>query len=500
MTATQNTNDTVLDVIVLGAGFSGIDAGVKLRKANISSFKIYDMADKIGGVWHYNRYPGVACDVASHLYCYSYEPNPNWSRKFSPGAEIRDYIEAVATKYDLLKHITLNTKVTEIRFNDQTQLWDVSFADGSQQSSRFVINGCGGLHEPNYAGIQGRNQFKGDSMHSARWNSNVDFTGKRVAVVGSAASAVQLVPELAKVASELKVFQRTPNYIMPRFDKAFSDKEKQRFSKFKLLAKLYRTFLFYKGELLSYPLVKNKGQSKYSLGAAEKINGFMKMMVKDQQKHESLTPNYPAGCKRILLSDNFFATLNNDNVELIAKGVGEVVEDGLIDADGQMHEVDIIVYATGYDIDKHMFALPIVGPKGLSLQQQWAELPEAFEAATVTGFPNLFFSTGPNSGVGTTSVVYMIEQQMNYIIQAIQAAGSTKLIDVKSSVMDSYNNEIQTALQNTVWAAGCKSYYRREDGKISTLYPYNARTFKKRHKKINLDQYNITDRKTSNTH
>jgi len=488
------SSDNVLDVLVIGAGFSGVDVGVKLLKEGIENFAIYEMADKIGGVWHHNRYPGVACDVASHLYCYSYEPNPNWSRVFSPGAEIRDYIESVAVKYGVSKHIHLGQKIQEIRFNDQTQYWDVSFVSGDLVSARFVVNGSGGLHAPNYAGIQGRETFKGASMHSARWDSSVQFEGKRVAVVGSAASAVQLVPELAKVASELKVFQRTPNYIMPRQDREFTEKEKSRYKRFPLLSKLYRTALFYKGELLSYPLVKNKGQSKYSAEAKSKIDGFMKKMVKNRSYHESLTPSYPVGCKRVLLSDNFFSTFNKDNVELVAKGVNEIVEDGLIDAGGDRHEVDIIVYATGYDIDKHMFSIPIYGSEGRSLEQYWRELPRAYEAACVAGFPNLFFTTGPNSGVGTTSVVYMIEKQVNYIIQAIKAAGADKLIEVRADVMNEYNDEIQSALQQTVWAAGCSSYYRRDDGKIATLYPYNARAFKRRHKKLKIDQYQITDR------
>ena len=474
----------MLDVIVIGAGFSGVCAAIKLREQGITNFQVFDKAPKVGGTWYHNTYPGVACDVASHLYCYSFEPNPNWSRVFAPGAEIRDYIEHCTKKYGVDTHINHGMACTGARFNDQNQLWEVSFADGSVYTAHHVIVGNGGLHVPSFPNIQGRDEFAGVAMHSAEWNHEVDLTGKRVAMVGTAASAVQILPEIAKIAAHVDVYQRTPNYIMPRNDRDYTEKEKQRFARFPLLAKLLRTKLFYKGELTSYPLVKTKEDTKYSLKARDLINLFMRKSVQDESAHPHLTPDYGPGCKRILLSDSFFATLNKDNVSLVTDGVQRIQADGIVTGADELRKADVIIFATGYDIEKHMLSLPITGPKGINLMDTWTQLPEAYEGAMVAGYPNIFFTTGPNTGVGTTSVVYMIEKQVGFILQCIKKAGHTGLVAPTQRAQREFNDEIQEKLQGTVWAGNCKSYYKREDGKIATLYPYNARTFTKRHKKV----------------
>jgi cation diffusion facilitator CzcD-associated flavoprotein CzcO len=491
----QSQANQILDVVIIGAGFSGICAGIKLKEQGIENYQIYDKAPKVGGTWYHNTYPGVACDVASHLYCFSFEPNPNWSRVFSPGNEIRDYIEHCANKYGVTPHINHGMEHLSSIFNIKTQLWDSKFADGTIVSSHHIISGNGGLHVPSFPNLKDKKLFKGPTMHSATWDHSVDLKDKRIAVIGSAASAVQIVPELAKIAAHVKVYQRTPNYIMPRNNRNYTDTEKARFSNWPIINKMYRHLLFLKGDILTYPLVKTKESTKYSQRATRLINGFMKAVVNNKKNHDALTPAYPPGCKRILLSDEFFTTLNQENVDLITAGVTGLTENSIIDSEGNKHEVDIIVYATGFDIDKHMFSTEYIGPDGIDLRDHWKKMPEAYEGAMVTGYPNLYFTTGPNTGVGTTSVVYMIEKQVNYIIQAIKKSGNNKLISVKKSVMDNFNQEIQGKLQQTVWAGNCKSYYKREDGRIATLYPYNARTFRKRHRHLKTNEFEITEKR-----
>jgi cation diffusion facilitator CzcD-associated flavoprotein CzcO len=481
-----------INAVIIGAGFSGICAGIKLQEQGITDYKVYDKAPKVGGTWYHNTYPGVACDVASHLYCYSFEPNPNWSRVFSPGNEIRDYIEHCSIKYGVASHIQHGMAHLGSRFNTETNLWESEFADGSVVASHHLIIGSGGLHVPSFPNLKGKDSFKGQTMHSATWDHSVDLTGKRIAIIGSAASAVQIIPEIAKIAGHVDVYQRTPNYIMPRKNREYTDKEKGRFANIPLLNKIYRHFLFLKGDVLTYPLVKTKEPTKYSDKFKTLINGFMKMSVSNTSAHDSLTPDYPPGCKRILLSDDFFNTLNRDNVELIAGGATAITENSVVDAQGNEHNADVIIYATGFDIDKHLLATPFFGPDGKDLRELWSKMPEAYEGAMIAGYPNLYFTTGPNTGVGTTSVVYMIEKQVGYIMQAIKKAGTTNLIAPKQQVMNDFNVEIQGRLQNTVWAGNCKSYYKREDGRIGTLYPYNARTFRNRHKKLKDHEFELT--------
>jgi cation diffusion facilitator CzcD-associated flavoprotein CzcO len=488
------TKNETLDAVIIGAGFSGICAGIKLQEQGINSYKIYDKAPKVGGTWYHNTYPGVACDVASHLYCYSFEPNPNWSRVFSPGNEIRDYIEHCSKKYGVDTHIQHGMTHLGSRLNSESKLWESEFSDGSVVASHHLIIGSGGLHVPSFPKLKGKDSFKGQTMHSATWDHSVDLTDKRVAIIGSAASAVQIIPEIAKIAGHVDVYQRTPNYIMPRNNRKYTQKEKGRYANWPFLNIFYRHFLFLKGDILTFPLVKTKEPTKYSERAKKLINGFMKVSVKNKKDHDSLTPDYPPGCKRILLSDDFFNALNRDNVALIAGGATAITEDSVVDVHGNKHAADIIIYATGFDIEKHLLATPFYGSNGKDLREQWSEMPEAYEGAMIAGYPNLYFTTGPNTGVGTTSVVYMIEKQVGFIMQAIKKAGTKNLIAPKQKVMDEFNVEIQGKLQGTVWAGNCKSYYKREDGRIGTLYPYNARTFRNRHKRLKDHEFEIVSK------
>ncbi|MBT8473360.1 MAG: NAD(P)/FAD-dependent oxidoreductase [Marinicaulis sp.] len=479
--------ETPLDVLIIGAGFAGVCAAIKLREAGIENFRIFEKSMGVGGTWYDNTYPGAVCDVPSHLYCFSFEPNPNWSRVYSPQAEIRTYIEHCADKYGVRPFIENGRRINELRLDEASGLWRVHFDDGAILSARHIINCSGGLHEPNMPDLKGREKFPGIIMHTARWDHDVDFTGKRVAIIGSAASAIQIAPELAKKADNLTIFQRTPNYIVQRGDRAYSNFTKNLFAAVPALAKLYRWFIFMRLELMIYPAIK-KGSSRGAF-LTKQIIRHMRDVVDDPALQERLIPAYDLGCKRVLVSDDFYQTLNRKNVELIPCAVDAFTKDGLLAADGVTRDFDIVVCATGYDFHSHMISIDVVGEGGRRLSEEWADMPEAYKGACVAGYPNYYLATGPNTGVGTTSVVYMLEQQMKLIVPMIKASRS-RLVSVRREAQDKYNREIQAALAETVWAAGgCKAWYQLPDGRISTLYPFNARTFAKQQSDIVLDDF-----------
>lgn len=489
MNAPTNNEAAPLDVLILGAGFGGIGAAIKLREQGIDNIRVLEKAAGIGGTWWHNTYPGAACDIPSHLYCYSFEPNPNWSRKFSPQPEIQAYIERCAHKYDVMRHIQLNTEVRAFNFDEARNLWVATLTDNSTIAARHVILATGGLHLPVFPDIPGMQSFDGPSMHSAEWDHSVDFADKRVAVIGSAASAIQLIPELAKVAGQLDIYQRTPNYIAPRNDREFTEREKTRFARWPRLARLYRKFLFLRGELILFPIVKSKQRSRWREQAQALVKRHIRGSVKDPALSKAMIPDFPLGCKRILIADNFYPAINQPNVTVITDGIQTITKDGVQTADGEMHQADIIVYATGFDMETYMRKTEVTGPGGVRLSDIWSDLPRAYKGAFIPGLPNFYMTTGPNTGVGTTSVVVMIEAQLQLILQAIKAAGSDQLIEVSAAAHDRYNENIRAALQNTVWAGDCLSWYKRADGEIASLYPYNARAFLKDHQQLDTRDF-----------
>lgn len=487
--AQHNAAAGVLDALVIGTGFSGVCAGIKLLERGITNFRIFEKSQGIGGTWYDNTYPGAACDVPSHFYCYSFEPNPAWSRVYSPQAEIQTYIEGCVDKYGLRPYIQHGAKVIEIRLLESEGVWKVSFEDGSVARARHVINGFGGLHKPSVPAFPGKDSFAGASMHTAQWDNSVDFTNKRVAIIGSAASAIQIIPELAKVVSHLTVFQRTPNFIAPREDRGYTDAEKQRFARWPLLQRLHRWLIYKRMDMLLYPITR--AGSRAGRVGAKKVNQHMRASVNDKSLHAALEPAYEMGCKRILLSDDLYDAFNRDNVSVETSGIDRIQSDGVQSSDGELHTADIIIYATGFDIDGHMRSVKVYGQNGKSLEDEWSQGPEAYCGSCVSGFPNYWMVTGPNTGVGTTSVVFMIEQMMQLIMRMIEFSGPDQMLSVKRAAQDRYNAEIGAALDKSVWASGCDSYYITETGRITTLYPHNAAAFKRTLKSVELLDFDI---------
>ncbi len=477
----------ILDVVIIGAGFGGLCAAIKLQQSDITNFVVLEKSTAIGGTWHENTYPGAACDIPSHFYCYSFNPNPNWSRKFAPQKEILEYINDTAVKFDLHKYIRLETHVQQLALNESTGLWRVKTSTGEHLIARHIINGMGGLHKPNLPSFQGADSFTGPMMHSALWDHSVDFKNKHVAIIGSAASAIQIAPELQKICSQLDIYQRTPNYIAPRGDRHFTEKEKKRFSKYPWLGRLYRWLIYKRLDVFVFPITKQK--SFISARASQHVKRWIKKSVIDPELQDKMIPRYTIGCKRILLSDSYYDTLNKDNVNVIFSPVDEIGPQTIATKDGQPHKTDIIVYATGFDIQGHMQSLNIIGRDGLSLLDLGPEGEVAFKGATHPQFPNYYMITGPNTGVGTSSVVNMIELQLDYILQLIKAAGKDKLLAVKFDVLNVYNEQLQEELSRSVWASGCDSWYLRDDKKNVTLYPRSAKQYAKEHSKLDLNNY-----------
>lgn len=480
-----------LTVAIIGAGFSGIGAAIRLLRRGITNFLVFDKAGGVGGTWHHTTYPGAACDVSSHLYCYSFEPNPDWSRVYSPGREIRAYIEHCAAKYGVSPHLRLGAEAASLEFDDARSCWRVDFAGGGVSWARHVIIATGGLHHPRIPQIPGRDRFRGDAMHTAHWNDAIALADRRVAVIGSAASAIQVVPEVARIARHLTVFQRTPNWILPRNDRAYSLREKSRFRKWRWFQRLHRLGIFARSELVNFRIVKTRDDNFIRRRGEAIVRNYIRSTVADASLHDRLTPDYPMGCKRVLLSDNFYQTLNEQHVELATSAIAHIDPGGITTVDRRHHAADVIIYATGYDLDAWLDRISITGPGGISLKQRWKDLPAAYRGCCVPGFPNLFMVTGPNTGVGSTSILYLIEAALDLILQCVEAAGNDKLISVTGQAHDEYNERIRQDLRRTVWAAGCSSWYKRPDGEIPTLYPYSARTFKRQHRKLDRKHFDI---------
>ncbi|MEM9104024.1 MAG: NAD(P)/FAD-dependent oxidoreductase [Pseudomonadota bacterium] len=477
----QNNDMKTLDVLIIGAGFAGICAGIRLDRSGIKNFRIYDKADGIGGTWWNNTYPGAACDVPSHLYCYSFEPNPNWSRQYAPQAEIQAYIEGCADKYGLRDRIHLGRHIRSLSYDDETANWHAVFDDGEELVARFVINGSGGLHKPLMPDFKDRDQFAGTTMHTAEWDNEFDVTGKDIAMIGSAASAIQVLPAIAPDAKSVTLYQRTPNYVLPRNDFEYSDRQKKWFARLPLLSRLYRTFIFYFLEYRFFPIiVKQDFRAKRS----EEVKRYIQYKVRGRKQRKAALPQYEMGCKRILISDDFYDALNEDNVEVISDPIDHMTKTGIVSSDGTERNFDAIIYATGYDMQGHMFSIDVTGANGQNLREIWKDRAESYLGVMVPGLPNYFMVTGPNTGVGTTSVVFMIEQSVNWIVRCIRKAGNNRIVKVSEQANSDYNRKIQSALADTVWATSCNSWYKKSDGSIETLYPFDARTFRRQMRRI----------------
>jgi cation diffusion facilitator CzcD-associated flavoprotein CzcO len=476
-------------IAILGAGFGGIGAAIQLRKAGIDSFTIFERAGEIGGTWRDNSYPGAACDVPSHVYSLSFEPNSQWSRRFSESHEIQAYLLGLVEKWGLRSHLRLGTEIVDARFDEQTGIWRLTTGNNETFRARFVIAAVGGLVDPSLPDIKGIQSFSGEVFHTARWNHEYDLAGRRVAVIGTGASAVQVVPSIAPQVAKLHVYQRTPAWVVPKRDKAYSRKTLQRLARSPFLLLVSRLVKYWLSEIFGPVLFLD---SRFLSAAGEKMSlAHLRAQVVDPELRARLTPDFQFGCKRILISDDYWAAFERENVELVTDPIEEIRSDGIETRDGEFRQVDAIVLATGFALGLATAPFPITGRGGRSLGEVWRDGAVAYKGMTVSGFPNWFILMGPNTGPGHTSVLVFTEAQIAHAVQAIRKLRDEglKYLDVRQEVQDRYNRGIQGRMKYMVWGSGCHSWYLSDDGSNHSLYPGFAAEYSLRARRLVASDY-----------
>jgi len=456
--------------LIIGTGFSGLGMAIELQKRNVE-FLILEKADEIGGTWRDNTYPGCACDIPSHMYSFSFEPKADWTHMWSFQPEILDYLKGVTEKYGLRRYIRFGSHVDRAHWDDEENRWHVFTKDGREFVAQFVISGAGGLHIPLIPDFEGLDEFQGAAFHSAEWDHSVDLTGKRVAVIGTGASAIQIVPEIVKDVAELKVFQRTPAWVMPRPNNPIPQWLRDVFSTVPGTRAAMRAGIYWIHEAVGFAMTKEPRLLKIGelLG---KWN--IRRSIKDPELRRKLTPSYRAGCKRILNSDTYYRGIANPRTEVVTDAIARFTPRGIVTADGTERELDVVVFATGFHVTDSYTYVHIKGPGGEDLVDRWnREGIAALRGITVAGMPNLFFLLGPNTALGHNSVVFMIESQIRYAAQAIAAvdkAGAEALAPTREA-QDRYNQKLQRDLAGTVFnTGGCRSWYLDEHGVNRTLW------------------------------
>ena len=495
VTGTATTPETTpreVDTLIIGSGFAGLGAAVKLSQEGKTNFVVLERGSDVGGTWRDNTYPGAACDVPSHLYSYSFALNPDWTRSFSPQPEIQRYIESVSRKYNVLDKHVFNCDVRSAIWNADTARWVVETSKGTF-SANIVVSAVGALCEPSLPDIKGIEGFTGEIFHSAQWNHDYDLTGKRVAVIGTGASAIQIVPQLAAKVDQLDVYQRTAPWILPRADREYTAVEKFAFKYVPGFQRLSRLGIYLMRETQVVGLAKAPVFMKPLQFAAEQ---HLRKQIKDKALRRKVTPNFQIGCKRMLISNNYYPALAQPNVDLVTDGITEVTATGVVDGTGRTREVDAIVVATGFHVTDSPTFAGIFGRDGRSLADVFdATGQQGYKGSSIANFPNMFFLVGPNTGLGHSSMVFMIESQLNYVVDAINVVERNDIatIEVRQDAQDRYNREVQDKLESSVWNnGGCASWYLDKHGNNTTLWPDFTFRFRKLTEKFDVAAYETT--------
>lgn len=457
-------------VLIVGAGFAGLGMAIRLKQAGIEDFIILERGNAVGGTWRDNQYPGAACDIPSNLYSYSFAPNPNWSRSFSGSEEILDYVHHLVAEFGLEKHIRFEQNVAELRFDETKGIWTATTDKDVVFTGRAAVMAQGPLANCSFPAITGIEDFKGKKIHSARWDHDYDFSGKNVAVVGTGASGIQIIPELVKVAKHVKVFQRTPGWVMPRPDFSTPEWNKLLFRKVPASQQAMRELLYWSHESMALAVIWNSPLTRI----AERIGKWhLRRQVKDRWLRRQLTPDFTIGCKRVLVSNDYYPALQKDNAKLITWPIARISEEGIRTVEGIEHQVDCIVFATGFDVSHSGTPFPVLGRGGRVMGDDWKGGAQAYKSINVSGYPNLFLTFGPNSGPGHNSALVYMESQLEYALKGIRkiVGEDLKMLDVREDAQQRFNKSIQKRLAKTNWNSGCKSWYLTEDGFNATMYP-----------------------------
>lgn len=490
-TATAQTAPPHFRMAIVGAGFSGLGLGIKLLEEGIDEFVILERRDEVGGTWRDNSYPGCACDVPSHLYSFSFAPNPDWSHTYSRQPEIQDYLRRTARESGVLAYVRFGHRVQGARWDEDGQHWNVVTSRGELTAS-FLVSAMGPLSAPAWPDIPGLESFEGKVFHSARWDHDHDLADERVGVIGTGASAIQFVPEIQPEVGRMHVFQRTPAWILPRPGRSTTRLECRIYRRLPLLQKLVRSAVYWRQELLLVPGLVWRPQLTKALEALARRH--LRKHVPDASMRERLTPHFRLGCKRILISNEWYQALAEPNVELVTDGIREVKAHSVVTADGKEREVDTLILATGFRVTDAAGARRIHGRGGVSLGERWQESPQAYLGTTVAGFPNLFLLVGPNLGPGHTSVVFYTESQVRYILDCLdemERCGATS-VEVREDVQHAYNRELQERMRRSVWTTGgCNSWYLDRTGRNTTLWPGFSWELRWRTRRFDVESYRM---------
>jgi cation diffusion facilitator CzcD-associated flavoprotein CzcO len=476
---------------IVGAGFAGLGMAIRLREAGVEDFVVWERDADIGGTWWANTYPGCQCDIPSHLYSYSFALNPGWGRTYAMQGEIEAYLRRITDEYGLRPYIETDCAVTSMVWDDATDRWQIATQKGDATAD-VLVAAPGPLSEPSIPDLPGLDGFAGTTFHTANWNHDHDLTGRRVAVIGTGASAIQAVPEIQPDVESLTVFQRTPPWVIPHRDRPITDTERAVYTRFPALQRAVRTGVYFGRELL----VPGLAYRPKLMNLLEKVaRKHLEKAVADPALRRRLTPDYAIGCKRILPSNRWYPTLTKPNVDLVTDAIDHVRPDGIVTRSGELRQVDTIIFATGFHVTDIRIAHRITGRSGRTLDEEWAGSPRAYRGTTVAGCPNLFFLVGPNTGLGHNSIVFMIEAQLAYVMDALdhmRARGATRL-DVRPEAERAYNAHVQDKLKGTVWdTGGCSSWYLDRNGRNATIWPDFTFRFWGRMRHFDPEAYELT--------
>ncbi len=476
------------ETVIVGAGFSGLGMAIRLKEAGRTDFVVVDRASEVGGTWHQNTYPGCACDVPSRLYSFSFAQNPNWSRAYSPQPEIFAYLNALTDRYGLRPFLKLNTELVAASWDEEQARWNIELGEGRSLQARFLISAVGGLSRPALPALPGLQNFEGKSFHSQQWAHDYPLEGKRVAVIGTGASAIQFVPQIAPTVTHLKLFQRTPPWIVPRPDRPIGQPEQRLMRALPVLQWVARLVLYWWMEIR----VVAFGFYPRLLKIAQRLAlNHLAAQVPDPALRQTLTPAYTMGCKRVLLSNDYYPALTRSNVEVVTSGIARIKAHSIVTADGFDHPVDCLIFATGFQATNPFGEVQIRGRGGLSLAEAWKNGMEAYLGTTVAGFPNFFLLTGPNTGIGHTSLLVMIESQLAYVLDALQRVEQRGLrtVEVKPEVQRAFIEDLDQRSRRTVWESGCMSWYLDQAGRNRTLWPDFTFKFRLRTRRFDFANY-----------
>jgi len=477
--------------LLVGAGFAGLGMAIKLQEAGETDFLVVEKGSDVGGTWRDNTYPGAACDVPSQLYSFSFAPNPDWSSSFSPQPEIQAYLQKTARGAGVLDRFVFDTAVEDMVYDEAAQLWRVRTSAGEIEAVN-VITGSGGLSEPKLPEIEGIETFQGEIFHSARWNHDVDLAGKRVAVIGTGASSIQIVPELQKVVDHLDVYQRTAPWVVPRHDRRYAGPEKLALRHVPGLKKLYRSAIYWGRETYVPAFTWKPG---LALPAKQMALGNIRKGIKDPELRAKVTPNFQIGCKRILISNAYYPALDSDNVDLVTDPIAKVTGNAIVTTDGVERDIDVLVVATGFYTTDQPIAHHVTGRGGRTLAEVWAaDGMAAYKGTTIHGFPNFFQIIGPNTGLGHSSMVFIIESQLAYIIDGVlhQRVNEYAALEPRADVQAEWNADLQRRMKRTVWTTGgCASWYLDEHGNNPILWPRTTFTFRRLLSRFDVDAYEV---------